>query len=194
MQYFNQGTAGPRVRQRMTGAVVMWSADLVTAVIVGLLIFAALADVAARIIPDGIAIGIAVLGLAARVAAGGLPSVAVSIAAALLVLMVLMILHARRMMGGGDVKLAAAMVLGLPLDWVYRFFIVTALAGGIIALLHLVLRAAVRTAPRPPPRGASLLRRALTAEWWRIARRGSLPYGVAIACGGIWTILASRGG
>ncbi len=179
----------------MTGAVVMWSADLVTAVIVGLLIFAALADVAARIIPDGIAIGIAVLEAYCARRGGWLAQRrCVDRCTALLVLKVLMILHARRMMGGGDVKLAAAMVLGLPLDWVYRFFIVTALAGGIIALLHLVLRAAVRTAPRPPPRGASLLRRALTAEWWRIARRGSLPYGVAIACGGIWTILASRGG
>lgn len=178
----------------MTGAVEAWSANLVAAVLVGLLIFAALTDVAARIIPDGIAIAIAVLGLIARVIAGGLPGVTASIAVALLVLMLLVILHARGLMGGGDVKLAAAMVLGLPLEWIYRFVIVTAVAGGIIALLHLVLRAAIRTAPHPPPRGASLLRRALTAERWRIARRGSLPYGVAIACGGIWTILASRGG
>jgi prepilin peptidase CpaA len=178
----------------MTGAFEVWSANLVAAVLVGLLIVAALADVAARIIPDGVAIAIAVLGLTARVTAGGVPGVTESIAAALLVLMVLVILHARGLMGGGDVKLMAAMVLGLPLEWIYRFFIVTAVAGGIIALLHLVLRSAIRTAPGPPPRGAALLRRALIAERWRIARRGSLPYGVAIACGGIWAILASRAG
>jgi prepilin peptidase CpaA len=178
----------------MQGAVEVWWANLVTAAIVGLLIVAALADVAARIIPNGVAIGIAVLGLTARVADGGLPGAAASIAAAVLALVVLVLLHARGLMGGGDVKLAAAMVLGLPLDWIYRFVIVTALAGGLIALVHLVLRALIRTAPHAPPRGTSLLRRALTAERWRIARRGSLPYGVAIACGGIWTILASRGG
>ncbi len=172
----------------------MWSANLIAAVLVGLLIVAALADVAARIIPDGIAIAIAVLGMIVRVTVGGLPGITTSTAAALLVLMVLVILYARGLMGGGDVKLAVAMVLGLPLEWIYRFFIVTAVAGGILALLHLVLRAAIRTAPAPPPRGAPLLRRALIAERWRIARHGSLPYGVAIACGGIWTILASRAG
>lgn len=172
----------------------MWSANLAAAAIVGLLVFAALADVAARIIPDGIAIGVAVLGLIVRVTEGGLPGVAVSIAAAVVVLMVLAILHRCGLMGGGDVKLAAATVLGLPLDWIYRFFIVTALAGGVIALVHLALRAAIHTAPRPPPRGASLPLRALTAEWWRIARRGSLPYGVAIACGGIWAVLVGRWG
>jgi Flp pilus assembly protein protease CpaA len=85
-------------------------------------------------------------------------------------------------------------VLGLPIESIYWFVMITALAGGVLALLHLVLRGVIRTAPHALPRGAPLLRRAVTAEWWRIARRGSLPYGVAIACGGIWAILASRGG
>jgi prepilin peptidase CpaA len=172
---------------------VMLSAHLVTAVLLGLLIFAALADVAARIIPDGVAIGVAALGLAGR-AATGLPSVGASIAAAFLVLVVLVLLHGRGLMGGGDVKLAVATVIGLPIAWIFQFFIVTALAGGIVAVFYLVLRAMIRTPPCPPPRGTWLLRRALTAERWRIARRGSIPYGVAIACGGIWAILASRGG
>jgi hypothetical protein len=33
----------------------------------------------------------------------------------------------------------------------------------------------------------------LSAERWRIARHGSLPYGVAIACGGIWVIVSQAG-
>lgn len=175
------------------GTIEVWSVSLLTAAVVGLLMYAALADIAARIIPDGIVIWVAVLGLATRVTAG-LPSVAASIVAALLSLALLVVLHSRGVMGGGDVKLAAAIVLGLPIGSIYRFVIITALAGGILALLHLVLRAVIRTAPHAPPRGATLLRRAVTAERWRIARRGSLPYGVAIACGGIWAILASRGG
>lgn len=170
-----------------------WALGVVTAAIVGLLMFAALADFAARIIPDGIVIAVAVLGLAVRVMAG-LPSVAASVVAALLFLVLLVVLHSRGVMGGGDVKLAAATVLGLPIESIYPFVVITALAGGVLALVHLALRVAIRTAPHAPPRGASLLRRAVTAEWWRIARRGSLPYGVAIACGGIWAVLASRGG
>ena len=171
----------------------VWAVNLVTAGVVGLLIFAALADIAARIIPDGLVIGVAVLGLVMRVMVG-LPSVAASIVAALLTLVLLVVLHGRGLMGGGDVKLAAATVLGLPISSIYWFVMITALAGGVLALLHLVLRGVIHTAPHPPPRGASLLRRAVTAERWRIARRGSLPYGVAIACGGIWAVLASPGG
>ena len=171
----------------------VWAVNIVTAAIVGLLAYAALADIAARIIPDSTVIGVGVLGLAARVAVD-LPSVAVSIAAALLILALLVILHGRGVLGGGDVKLAAATALGLPVESIYRFVMVTALAGGGVAMLHLVLRALIRTAPHAPPRGAWLPRRAVTAEWWRIARRGSIPYGVAIACGGIWAILAGRGG
>ena len=34
----------------------------------------------------------------------------------------------------------------------------------------------------------------LTAEVWRIRRRGSLPYGVAIACGGAWVLFTTPGG
>jgi prepilin peptidase CpaA len=114
---------------------------------------------------------------------------------ALLLFILLVALYARGMMGGGDVKLAAATALGLSPGSQYGFVVVTALAGGVLALLHLVLRRALRGArARPPPRGAGVFQRVLAAERWRIARRGSLPYGVAIACGGIWAVLAGRGG
>jgi prepilin peptidase CpaA len=170
-----------------------WLADVMAAMSVGLLLVAALADITARIIPDSIAVGVAVLGIAGRSLAG-LPGLAASVAAALLLFVALLFLHARGLMGGGDVKLATATSLGLPIDLTYRFVVVTALAGGLLALIYIVLRRLVRDAPRPPARGAWLVRRVLAAEHWRIARRGSLPYGVAIASGGICAILASRGG
>jgi prepilin peptidase CpaA len=107
----------------------------------------------------------------------------------------LAMLHARGMLGGGDVKLAAAICLGLSPPSAYRFIFVTAMAGGVLALLHLLARHALRAAPprRPPPRGSPLPKRVFFAERWRIARRGSLSYGVAIACGGIWAVLEARG-
>ena len=49
--------------------------------------------------------------------------------------------------------------------------------------------------PRPAGAraGASTLRRVWAAERWRILRRAPLPYGLAIACGGIWTVLTHTG-
>jgi prepilin peptidase CpaA len=168
---------------------MVWTVDLLAAAIVGLLIYAALADVAARIIPDGVAIGLVALGVIERLLAG-LPNLGASVLVALLLLVILVFLNARGLMGGGDVKLAAAIAIGLPVEAIYRFIVVTSLAGGILALVHLALRYSIRKAPRPPPNGASLARRVIAAERWRIVRHGSLPYGVAIACGGIWAVLA----
>ena len=152
-------------------------------------------DIATRTIPDAIAIGIALLGAANRLLTG-LPALALSLAAALVLLLLLTVLHARGLLGGGDAKLIAALCLGLSLPSAYRLLVATALAGGALALLHLILRRAVRGTParQPLPRGASLPRRIFQAERWRISRHGSLPYAVAIACGGLWAILAAPGG
>ncbi len=171
-----------------------WLGAILAALVVALLVLAALADVATRTIPDGIAVGVGLLGMAMRLLMG--PSaLAVSAAIALTLFALLVVLHARGLMGGGDVKLAAATCLGLSLHPAYRFVVVTAIAGGILALLHLAARWGLRDAKRlaPPPRGASLARRVISAERWRIARHGSLPYGVAIACGGIWAVLIGQG-
>lgn len=174
----------------MTG----WSAEFLAAVIVILLICAAWSDIATRIIPDGVAIGLAVAGLCLRLFAG-LSHAAVSLLIAALLFALLVLAHARGMLGGGDVKLAAATAIGLPAESIYRFVIMTSLAGGVVALLHLALRLGLRRVPlHAPRRGASLLRRVLSAEHWRIVRHGSIPYGVAIACGGIWVVLAGWGG
>jgi prepilin peptidase CpaA len=174
-------------------SMAAWLPDILAVVIVGLLIFAALVDIATRTIPDGVAIAVALLGICGRLLFG-LPGLTGSVVAALILFALLVFLNARGLMGGGDVKLAAATALGLPVGSFYQFLIVTSVAGGIVALVHLFLRTVIREPPRTPPRGASLLRRVLAVEGWRIARRGSLPYGVAIACGGIWAVIMSRGG
>ncbi len=171
-----------------------WLGGFLAALVVALLVLAALADIATRTIPDTIAAAVGLLGIAARLLAG--PSaLALSAAAALGLFVLLVVLHARGMMGGGDVKLAAATCLGLSLQSGYRFIVVTAMAGGVLAVMHLAARRALRDVPhpRPAPRGASLPRRVFSAERWRIARHGSIPYGVAIACGGIWAVLNGQG-
>ena len=157
------------------------------------LLVAAWSDLAIRTIPDACGIGIALLGLLLRLPAG-LSAVAVSLAAATVLFLVTLVLHAKGWLGGGDVKLASAVSVGLSLPALYHFMFITAIAGGVLAAAHLLLRSLVRGVSPPPRRGARLLTRVVAAERWRIARRGSLPYGMAIACGGIWAVLISHGG
>ena len=104
-------------------------------------------------------------------------------------LILLMVVHSRGFIGGGDVKIMTALAVGLsPFDC-YRFVIATAIAGGLLGIVYLLLSrrpAAMRESKR-----ASLLGRVVAIEFWRIRRRGSLPYGVAIAAGGAFVLLHS---
>jgi len=159
-------------------------------VVVVLLGLAAWSDLAIRTIPDWICIALAFAGVILR-ASVGVAAVAVSAAVAGGLFFVLALVHARGAIGGGDVKLAAAVVLGLSAGGAYRFIVITVIAGGVLAMMHLALR--WLPSPVPCPAGASPLRRVWTAERWRIRRRGSLPYGVAMACGGATVVLSGMG-
>lgn len=159
-----------------------------------LLGFAAWRDVATRTIPDGIGIALAVLGLALRCAQGW-QALGSSVAVAAGLFLVLLFCHARGATGGGDVKLLTALALGLPPLGSYQLVVATALIGGVLAVLYLILgRVLVRVRPSPPPRFAPTLRRIATIEARRIRRRGPLPYGVAIALGATLVLLHSPGG
>jgi prepilin peptidase CpaA len=173
---------------------MMWVGNILSAIVIVCLFLAACRDISTRTIPNGVVIIVALASLAARLIVG-VSAVGVSIAAALALFLILLILHARGILGGGDAKLIPAIALGLPLPAISHFVFVTVMAGGILGVLHLIGRWAVRgrRPSAPPPRGASLLRRVFSAERWRIARHGSLPYGVAIACGGIWVIMSRAG-
>ncbi|WP_051328715.1 A24 family peptidase [Geminicoccus roseus] len=148
---------------------------------IGLLILAAWRDIAVRVIPDEISLCLAGIGLVVR-ASFGPEALLVSLAAALALFGLLVVLHALGLMGGGDVKLAAAVAVGLaPFDS-YHFVVVTVLAGGVLSLLYLW---AARRLPAPDRmRRISLIARVRDVEMKRIRRRASLPYGVAIAAGG----------
>lgn len=162
---------------------------LIEAAGVLLLLAAAVSDVVRRIIPDWVSLALAGLGLLAGLLRGP-HALLGSAAAALLLFATLALLHRRGVLGGGDVKLASAVALVLPLGAFSDFVEATAIAGGVLGLLHLALRP---FAPRlAPVRGASFARRVLAAECWRLRRRGSIPYGVAIACGGAFMLLGGR--
>jgi len=193
---------------------------LAVGIALGLLMAAAWYDLALRIIPDQFCVFLALLGVAFRLHSG-LIDLAFSVITALLLFFLLFVVFARGIIGGGDVKLAAAIALWLSPPDCYVFLMTTALAGGVLALVHLVLRrilaraaparlvpagfvpagftsaglmpATCKAQPRlARPRGVG--RRLIRIELKRIAAGHPLPYGLALAAGGGFTLLRALGG
>lgn len=141
-----------------------------------LLIYAALCDLASRTIPDGISIVLLCGGVALQSLQGDLP---IALMASGLTFAVCSGLWLLGLLGGGDVKLMAASMLVVPAHKTLDFAVLVPLSGGVLALFYLFLGCIVRT-PGYRRGRFPLWYRAVLAERWRIARRGPLPYGVAI--------------
>src|SRR3954471_18050191 len=146
----------------------------------------AMIDIATRLIRNEICLVLALLGIASQFASP--MQVAESLIAATILLLPLLVIYQRRWIGGGDVKLLVALAIGLPLMGVIELLTITALAGGVLALVHLMMR--LLPYHKLAPAGSSFVRRVYAVERWRHLRHVPLPYGVAIACGGIWTALS----
>ena len=102
-----------------------------------------------------------------------LAAIAWSVACAAILFAVGALGFAAGVMGGGDVKLLGAGALFAGPDHLLVFLTVTALAGG---LLGLAVLAGARLGPAElAPAGAA-----------RARLRAGLPYGPAIAAGGLW--------
>jgi len=90
------------------------------------------------------------------------PGVAIQLGAATVVFGILAGAFYAGMMGGGDVKLAAALALWFSPAAIIKFLVLMSLAGGVLTLVVLALHRAKRREGRP-----------------------EIPYGVAIAFGGL---------
>jgi len=133
---------------------------------IGLLV-AAFTDIRSRQIANWLNVAIA-LGAPAFWWASGLdlwPGVVIQLGVALATFAVLALLFAIRAMGGGDVKLLTALALWIPPIQFLNLLIVMALVGGVLTVVL----------------GA-----------WHVIRRQrerlAVPYGVAIATGGLWVL------
>jgi prepilin peptidase CpaA len=165
-----------------------WIVPIVSFLEILLLLYVATTDIATRLIRNEICLALALLGIAGQLASP--MQVAESLIAATILLLLLLVIYTWGWIGGGDVKLLVALAVGLPLLGVIQLLTVTALAGGVLALVHLMMR--LLPYPRLAPAGSSFVRRVYAIERRRHLRHAPLPYGVAIACGGIWTVF-SRG-
>jgi prepilin peptidase CpaA len=135
-----------------------------------ILVVAAVIDVRTFTISNRLNLTVALLAPVywASVALSPWPGVAIQLAAAEIVFVLLAGAFYAGMMGGGDVKLAAALALWFPPAGTVKFLILMSLAGGVLTLLILVLHKMRNREGRP-----------------------EIPYGVAIAFGGL-AILTQR--
>jgi prepilin peptidase CpaA len=163
-----------------------WIAPTASFLEIVLLLYVATIDIATRLIRNEICLALALLGIVSQLASP--MQVAQSLIAATILLLLLLVIYQWGRIGGGDVKLLVALAIGLPTTGVIQLLTVTALAGGVLALVHLMMR--LLPYPRLAPAGSSLVRRVYAIERWRHLRHAPLPYGVAIACGGIWTVFS----
>ncbi len=143
----------------------------------GLLVVAAIGDIMRYTIPNTLSAVLAVLAIpAVLVAGGGFVDLLWHLLVGFVVLLLTSILFFRGLFGGGDVKLltAAALWTGWPL--VVPLVVYTALSGGLLALVLIVLRRVWKRRETAP---ACLNR--------LFEQSAGLPYGVAIAIGGCLT-------
>ncbi|MEO6433167.1 MAG: prepilin peptidase [Sphingomicrobium sp.] len=135
-----------------------------------LLIVAALIDMRTFTISNRLSVAVAVLGIAYWFASdvAPWPDMAIRAGVAVAVFTLLAGAFAIGMMGGGDVKLAAALALWFPPAVTGKFLVFMSLAGGLLTLVLVVAHRLRKAEGRP-----------------------KIPYGVAIAAGGL-AILAQR--
>lgn len=97
-----------------------------------------------------------------------------NLVAFLLCLAVGLFLFSRNWLGGGDVKLLAALALWFDFGGAGQFLVFTMLGGGLVALALIAFR---RLVPALAGTGVAAFR-----------RRGPIPYGLAIAVGALLAI------
>ena len=132
-----------------------------------MLLAACWCDLKARNIPNALNLAIALLAIPFWWSLGLplWPDAALQLGVAAIVFGLFAIAFAMGAMGGGDVKLVAAIALWLPFQAVAALLFIMSLAGGVLTL----------------------------AMWIRHKHAGrseqlEIPYGVAIAFGGLWLI------
>ena len=142
-------------------------ADALIAILAAMLIVAATGDLRTRTIPNWLNGAIA-LGAIPFWLVSGLsvwPDMAIQIGVALAVFALFALAFHLGAMGGGDVKMVAALALWLPLGAVLKLLVIMSIAGGVLTVAMLVRH---RTA--------------------KSGKELEIPYGVAIAFGGFWLI------
>ena len=143
---------------------------------IALFIFAAYGDVMTFRIPNKLVCAVALLGISRLVVIGDLSTALYTMGASFLVLIVGFLLFCQGFWGGGDAKLTAAAALLVGYHDVPSSLFVMGICGALFSFAVLFIRKSL-----PIWVGPFLA--------IRLSKARSVPYGVAIAAGGIATLL-----
>jgi prepilin peptidase CpaA len=137
------------------------------ALLAAALVAAAVGDWRSRTIPNWLNGAIALLAIPFWWASGlsPWPDVALQIGLAVAVFAVFALAFHLGAMGGGDVKMLAALALWLPLGALFELLVIMSLAGGVLTVAMLIPHRMLKSAGKP-----------------------EIPYGIAIAFAGMWLI------
>jgi prepilin peptidase CpaA len=149
---------------------------IITLVGIGLFIFAAYGDVKSFRIPNAVVAAVALLGVTRLIVIGDPSVVLYTVGAAFIVLTVGFLLFWLGFCGGGDAKLVTAAALLVGYSDLFSFLLIMSICGGLFSLAVLVIRRYL-----PLWVGPSIAVHLPKA-------RLSVPYGVAIAAGGVATL------
>jgi prepilin peptidase CpaA len=144
--------------------------DLLCGTLAIMLLWAAVVDIKTRTIANGLNLAIALMAPLFWWAMGVdfWPDTAIRVGVAIAVFLLFALAFQIGMMGGGDVKLAAALALWFSPGDTILLIVLMSLAGGLLTLIVMIEHRAKKQEGRP-----------------------EAPYGVAIAFGGLW-LLAQR--
>ena len=131
------------------------------------LVVAAVGDWRRRLIENWLTGGIALTAPLLWIAQGygWWPEIGLQVILSLTLFLIFLIFFAIGAMGGGDVKLIAALGLWFPMTSMMTLLIVMSILGGLLTLAMLVYHRMARKPGRP-----------------------EIPYGIAIAGAGLWVI------
>lgn len=93
------------------------------------------------------------------------PDVAFQLLAAVGIFLIFLAIYAIGAMGGGDVKMIAAISLWIPVSLLLPALMVMAIAGGLLSLVMLI-----------------------RSKWASESHQIQVPYGVAVAVAGLWVL------
>ncbi len=162
------------------------ASDLLAAAVPGLLLFAAAVDLVSRRLPNSLCGVLLVVALLWQFLQGPL-HIWDPLLAGIAVFLPLAWFWSRGWLGGGDVKLATALAVWAGLAGLPDFLLVTTLAGGAVAFGTLILPWFARRAVLVLASLSALgIRPAAGLAAGLASPPRGVPYGVALACGGLW--------
>lgn len=158
-----------------------WMTWVAPGLFLALLAFVGVSDIARRKIPNWSVLALIAVWIGAAIAGQAIGPWNLALAAAAIAFAIGYGLYHFGLMGAGDAKLFTAAALFVNLKWMILFGAATALMGGVLAILYLMIR------PRKAMRGLTAAGRAEALQ-----KSSGIPYGVPIAMAAALTAYANQ--